>query len=113
MNNLNKIKITTEDDNSDETPTLSPVTQKYVNRQDLADKCSTLTEDDDHDTTHDFINNFDTWFKASHLDTGDLRKKKIELWSRCTRHLKTDLQFEFNYQDDSYDKLKSKILARI
>ena len=57
---LNKVKITVENNSNNETPTVPPVAQKFVNRQDLAKKCSTLSANNDLDAMNEFEDNFNS-----------------------------------------------------
>ena len=78
IDSVNKVKITIENNSTNETPTIPTVAQKFVNRQDLAEKCSTLSADDYIDTTNKFEDNFNAWFQTAYCNTGDLNRKNNE-----------------------------------
>ena len=64
---------------------------KFVNRPDLTESCTHLTEECDYEATLDFLDNFEVWYLAAFPGCANMNRKKKELHNKMSRHLKTEL----------------------
>ena len=85
---------------------------KFVNRPDLAEGCTLLSEDSNYKSTLDFLDKFEVWYQATWPGCNDLNKKKTELYNKFPRHLKTEL-VRFNTNTHSFDDLKKVITNQL
>ena len=82
---------------------------KFVNRPDLAEGCTILTEECNYKATLDFLDNFEAWYPAMVPGCADLNRKKTELYNKLSRHLKTEL-VSFNTSTHNFEDLKKAIM---
>ena len=85
---------------------------RYINRPDLAEGCTSLTEEMDYKATIEFLENVVTWFKGSWPGCQDKDKMKREIFNKLSTSLKTEL-VEFNVEENTYDDLRNAIMKRI
>ena len=85
---------------------------KFVNRPDLAEGCTLLSEENNYKETLDFLEKFELWYQGTWPGCNDLNKRKTELYNKLSRHLKTEL-VNFNTATHSFDDLKKAIMERI
>ena len=84
---------------------------KFVNRPDLAEGCTILTEECNYKATLDFLDNFEAWYPATFPGCADMNIKKAELYNKLSRHLKTEL-VSFNTSTHNFEDLKKAIMDR-
>ena len=85
---------------------------RYVNRPDLAEGCSVLSEDMNYKQTVEFLEKVETWYYGSWPGCSDKNKMKKEVYNKLTTHLKTEI-VDFDVEKNTYDELKQSIMTRI
>ena len=64
---------------------------RFVNRPDLAEGCSQLTEDANYKQTVEFIEKAENWYAGTWPGCTDKIKMKKEIYNKLSRHLKAEL----------------------
>ena len=84
----------------------------YVNRPDLAEGCSVLSEDMNYKQTVEFLERVKTWYAGSWPGCQNKDKMKKEVYNKLTTNLKTEI-VEFDVDKNTYDELEKAIMTRI
>ena len=85
---------------------------KFVNRPDLAEGCTLLSEENNYTETLDFLKKIELWYQGTWPGCNDMNKRKKELYNKLSRHLKTEL-VNFDPDTHSFDDLRKAIMERI
>ena len=85
---------------------------RYVNRPDLAEGCSQLSEEANYKQTVEFLEKVETWYYGSWPGCSDKNKMKKEVYNKLTTHLKTEI-VDFDVETNTYGEVKKSIMARI
>ena len=85
---------------------------RFVNRPDLAEGCTQLSEESNYKETLDFLERVENWYSGTWPGCSDTNKMKKEIYNKLSPHLKTEL-VDFDVNTNTYDELKKSIMARI
>ena len=85
---------------------------RFVNRPDLAEGCTLLSEDTNYKETLDFLERVENWYSGTWPGCTNTDKMKKELYNKLSRHLKTEL-VNFDIYNNTYDDFKKSIMERI